>query len=141
MSKLLAVLSREHVQRDWERIRQLLPVEDYCYGELHHADLLELVTAGLAVVLALREGATIHCVAVVEVLAYPRRKVLNVIMVGGTGIKTVLRELHPQLAEYAQALGCDALRGQQKFPAMVRLLKQADPRAKVLYQVTEIPLC
>lgn len=137
--RTLTLLTPQQVESQWSELKKLLPVESYCVGELNSDDLLALVCGGRAFVLVLLEGQKLQCAGVFEVLTYPRRRVLNAIMVGGTGVKYVLQDFLAQLAQYAHKLGADALRCYVR-PSMARLIKRVCPFARDVYTVTEIAL-
>lgn len=138
-TRRLVILTPEQVEADWDWLRCLLNVEDYCAGELHSADIRRMVADRRAVVLALADDAgAIHCAAAVEVMTYPRRRVLNTIMVGGEHLGELYREFLRQRLH--DVLEVDAIRGMVR-PSMARLLRRMARNARDLYTVTEIPLC
>lgn len=134
----LVTLTPEQACAQWETLRRVLNVEAYCAGELDSADLLQLVADGRACILVLADGPVVHCAAAVEILNYPRRRVLNAIMVGGRHLDELYREF--VRLRLHDVLEVDAIRGMVR-PSVARLLRRMAPKARDLYTVTEIPLC
>jgi hypothetical protein len=134
---VLTVLKPQEVRAQWADIDRLLkPVEAHCHGELLVEDILLLVENGAAFVMALFKGDEMILAGAFEVIPYPRKKVLNAIMVGGEGASMTLTQNKDQFSKIARRLGCSAIRGYVR-PSMVRLLQRADPTTRVIYCVTE----
>lgn len=137
--RTLTVLRPDEVEAQWEPLSELLLVEKYCHGELDFFDILDLVRNRAAFILALKEGEKIVCAGAFEVVKYPKRTVLNAIMIGGTQVKTVMDDFMGQMSAYARAVGADAVRG-YVGPSVARLLKKLNPDTRDIYTVVEIAL-
>lgn len=138
---VLTILQPTQVSQRWPEIRALLaPVEPHCHGELIVDDVLKLVLNQRAFVLALMKGNEIVLVGAFEIVSYPRKRVLNLIMVGGSQLVEAVDEFYAALSEYAKCLDATAIRGFVR-PSVARLMRRAKSKPKVIYSVVEMEVC
>lgn len=132
----LTVMTPDQVDACWPVIRKLLaPAIEHCNGEFEVDDLLEMVVEGHAFVVVLL-GEGIELAAVCECLKYPRKTVLNVLVLGGKNLDIVAMKFWPRVAEVAKVLGASSVRGAVR-PAMERYYRRIAPDAMKAYAILE----
>lgn len=138
---ILTVLQPEQVEEQWAQIRALLePVQAHCHGELTVDDVLDLVRDRRAFVLTYAEGGELALVGAFEVIQYPRRRVINAMMIGGKKLGVVLNDFMGDVVKYGKTVGADAVRGYVR-PSVARLVRRSKAKPKLIYSVVEIELC
>jgi len=136
----LHLLTPAQFRDAWPMLRQmLLPIEDHCNGELLVDDVPALVEERKAFILVMFDGGKISLVGVMEVISYPRKSVMNTIMMAGKGSRYLFTECRESVAHIARALGASCIRGYVR-PSVSRLLRQSTPRAREVYSIVEIDL-
>lgn len=136
----LRLLTPAQFRDAWPMLREmLLPVEDHCNGELLVDDVPALVDGRRAFVLVMYDGPEICLVGVMEVIAYPRKSVMNTIMMAGRGSRYLFTECRDAVASIARTLGASCIRGYVR-PSVSRLLRQSTSRAREVYSIVEIDL-
>ena len=85
-------------------------------------DLLRLAHEGRVVIgVFLDDGGAVAMVMVLEFVPYPRRMVLNVVLMAGKGVRKFCRRAWEPLVQYAKAAGADAIVATSR-PAIARVL-------------------
>lgn len=136
----LTILKPEEVACRWSEISELLgPALPHCNGEFELDDLLNLVAGGRAFVLALVNGGRIELASVCECIRYPRKTVLNVLVLGGRRLDVVARQFWDQVAGTARLLGASCVRGAVR-PSMERYYRRIAPAATRAYAILERPV-
>lgn len=136
----LRLLTPAQFRDAWPKLREmLLPVERHCNGELLVDDVPHLVDAHRAFVLVMFEGSELILVGVMEVIAYPRKTVMNTIMMAGRGSPYLFTDCRADVAHIATSLGASCIRGSVR-PSVSRLLRRSTTRAREIYSVVEIDL-
>lgn len=136
----LRLLTPDQVRNDWAFLSGILKsVEPYCNGEVMVEDVPALVDARRAFVLVLLEDGKTVMVGVMEIIHYPRKTVMNTIMLAGRGAKRLFTDCRDKVAYIARELDASCIRGYVR-PSMSRFLKRATPRAKEVCSVVEIEL-
>lgn len=139
-TRKLHLLTPAQFRDAWPKLREmLLPVEDHCNGELLVDDVPALVDERKAFVLAMFDGGKLCLVGVMEIIAYPRKTVMNTIMMAGSGSRYLFTECRDAVASIANTLGASCIRGYVR-PAVSRLLRQSTSRAREVYSIVEIDL-
>lgn len=136
----LRLLTPAQFRDAWPTLRNmLLPVEDHCNGELLVEDVPRLVDERKAFVLVMFEGSSLILAGVMEVITYPRKTVMNTIMMAGRGSRYLFTDCRDAVAAIATTLGASCIRGYVR-PSVSRLLRQSTPRAREVYSIVEIDL-
>lgn len=79
-----------------------------CYEPI---DLLQLAFAGRMGVWFVTRGDELRAVAVTQIIPYPRKRVLDVPFIAGTGLREWQGPLLGALEDHARATGCACLAG------------------------------
>lgn len=133
----LRVLTPSEVNVLWPTIRRLLDLAiPHCNGEFEVDDLLSFVEQGRAFVLVLEDHGVIILAAVCEVMVTPRKKILNVLALGGARLDVLMLSFWSRVHDIGRLLGVDAVRGAVR-PAMQRYYRRIAPEATVAYTILE----
>ena len=135
--KLLRVLRPDEVSRRWDEISGFLGLgSEFGHGDFVIDDIKVLVDDGKAFIVVLEDGGRMILASACEVISYPRRSVMNVMAIGGSGLDVMFGEFWNQVADMGRILGVDAVRGSVR-PSMQRYCKRIAPDATVAYNVLE----
>ena len=131
------VLTPDEVLASWHSIRSLLePAIEHCNGEFEADDLRDMVMNGRAFIFVLEGDAGFVLACVAEVLILPRKKVINVIALGGSKLNVLILQMWDRLAEIGRILGADSIRGSVR-PSMQRYYRRFSPESSVAYTIME----
>lgn len=135
--RTLTVISPDVAEAWWTSIRELLiPAIEHCNGEFEVDDLLAMVMEGKAFVVVMANEEGLELAAICECLKYPRKSVLNVLVLGGRNLDLVAKQFWPKVTEVARILGASSVRGAVR-PAMERLYRRIAPDAVRAYAILE----
>lgn len=133
----LRVLRPDEVSRRWDEISGFLDMgSEFGHGDFVIDDIKVLVDEGKAFIVVLEDGGRMILASACEVISYPRRSVMNVMAIGGSGLDVMFGEFWSQVADMGRILGVDAVRGSVR-PSMQRYCKRIAPDATVAYNVLE----
>lgn len=131
------VLSPAQAEHHWPVIRELLAkAVDHGRGEVEVDDILVLAQSRKMFVVALMEDDRIVAALAAEVLAYPRKSVLNVAFLGGTGVAARSAQLIQFLDASARLLKASAVRCMCR-ESVARLAVRREPSVVRAYVVLE----
>lgn len=100
----------DEVARKWVRIEPMLARATERTGAYQPIDVLQLAFAGrLAIWFCETEAGRLDAVMVTTVQQYPRRRILEVLALGGGNMRAWLRPAARSLMAHAKQLGCDAI--------------------------------
>lgn len=106
------------VVSSWSTVSALLQkCIEFCHGDFEVDDIKVMVEDRSAFILALSKGKETVLAAACQVIVLPRRKVLNVIAVGGKDLDVLYLHFWDELKGIARTLDVDAVRGAVR-PAM-----------------------
>ena len=133
----LNVLLPETVDRQWAEIRALLePGIEHGRGEFDVDDILTMVKDKKAFIAAMTQDGKITLAVCFEILEYPKKCVLYVIDMGGTGFDVIMKICWGHLTDLAQIVGASAIRGAVR-PSMERYCRRVVPEAGKIYTILE----
>lgn len=133
----LRVLLPNEVVASWDSIRPLLLKSiEFCHKEFEVDDILEMVTKKSWFVIGLESDGNIVLAAACEVVQTPRRKILNVIALGGAGADIAALQFWSSIEEICRILGADSVRGAVR-PSMQRYIRRLSPQTTVAYNILE----
>lgn len=133
----LNVLLPETVERQWDELRVLLePGVEHARGEFDVDDILTMVKDKKAFIAAMVQNEKTSLAVCFEVLEYPKKCVLHVLAMGGTGFDVIIKVCWEHLAELAQLVGASAIRGAVR-PSMERYCRRVVPEAGKIYTILE----
>lgn len=133
----LNVLLPETVERQWDELRALLePGIEHSSGEFDVDDILTMVKDKKAFIAAMSQNGKINLAVCFEILEYPKKCVLYVLAMGGTGFDVIIKICWEHLAELAQLVGASAIRGAVR-PSMERYCRRVVPEAGKIYTILE----
>ena len=136
----LHLLTPQQFHDAWTAIRPvLLTVEPHCHGEICVDDIPQLIDDRSAFALVMSDNDEARLVGIMEILEYPRKTVMNTIMVAGRDIRYFFTDCRDDVARIAKSLGATCIRGSMR-PSVSRLLQKSTPRAREIYSVVEIDL-
>ena len=136
----LHLLTPQQVHDVWSVLKPiLLTVEPHCHGEICVDDIPQLIDDQKAFALVMSEGGEACLVGIMEILKYPRKTVMNTIMVAGRDIRYFFTDCRDDIARIAKFFGASCIRGYMR-PSVSRLLQMSTPRAREIYSVVEIEL-
>lgn len=122
----------------WKEVRPLLQrAVVHNKGELIVDDVIDLVWQGKMFVAVLEEDEKILLVVAAEVIYFPKRKVMNLVLVGGTGTTILREQFHERLLQMAKTLEVQAIRCYCRDSVM-RLLQRLDLKITKAYNVLEL---
>lgn len=133
----LRVVHPDEVHSSWEVIGSLLSkCIEHCHGEFDMDDILTLVDRREAFVLALDcDGETVLAAAC-EIIVLPRKRVMNVIALGGKDLDVLHLQFWDRVAEIAKTVEADAVRGAVR-PSMQRYFMRLAPNDFTAYAILE----
>lgn len=136
-SHQLRVIRPDELEALWPTIQRLLALAiPHCNGEFEVDDLRDLVQQGRAFFMVLEDRGVIILAAVCEVIVTPRKKMLNVLALGGARLDMLALSFWGQVQDIGRLLGVDSVRGAVR-PAMQRYYRRIAPEATVAYTILE----
>ena len=91
----------------WHLVAPLLHKATSRTGCYEPIDLLALAMAGRVTIWLCESGAGIAAAVCAEVKQYPRKRILEMLFIGGSHMDLWLRPLVQAIDEYAKQTGCD----------------------------------
>jgi hypothetical protein len=136
----LTVLQPASVEILWPDLYALLaPAEKFAHGEFLIEDILSMVQNEKAFVAVMSHRKHIDLAIVFEVMVYPRKTILHVLAMGGSGFDKVMNSCWKDLERLALCVGASSIRAMVR-PSMKRYARRVAPEAKEVYTVVERPL-
>lgn len=130
-------MTPDEVETSWQNIRPLLEKAiEFCHNEFLVDDILAMVRDRKWFILALFNGQTIIMAAACEVVVTPRRKILNVVALGGAGMDMAALQFWSVVEQVGQTLEVDAVRGAVRA-SMQRYIRRLSPQTVVAYNMLE----
>lgn len=96
----------EEIARDWPVIEALLRKSTVITGCYEPIDLLRMAMAGQVGIWTCVVGGEIQAAVATEVKQYPRKRILEILFVGGSNMKAWLPALVEEMDRHATAMGC-----------------------------------
>lgn len=133
----LRVVHPDEVHSSWEEIGSLLSkCIDYCHGEFNIDDILTMVDRREAFILALECNGETVLAAACEIIVLPRKRVMNVIALGGKDLDVLHLRFWDKISEIAKTVEADAVRGAVR-PSMQRYFMRLAPNDFTAYAILE----
>ena len=136
----LTVLKPSAVEELWTELAALLaPGVQFANGEFDVQDLLWMIRSNKAFAAAMLKDGKIELAGVFEVLEYPKKRVLFVLVMGGQGLDVATSQCWDTLQDLARSVEAVAIRGAVR-PSMERYCRRIIPDAQRIYTVLERPV-
>ncbi len=121
---VLFLTTPELVEQHWPGAAPLLApvVRDAARGEFDLEDLYRMALRGGAIVALVREAETPVLAMVFEFRHYPRRTVINIVALGGSGLAPAAMTFWPYFKAWAKESGAAEIEA-CTAPAMTRVLR------------------
>lgn len=133
----LRVAPPEEVSSSWPKIREHLDrAIEYCGGDFDSDDILRLVGERRAFIILMETGGEIVLAAACEIQELPKKRVMFVMALGGSGLDVLAMHFWSRIQGIAAVLKVDAVRGAVR-PSMQRYYRRIAPDAVVAYTILE----
>lgn len=133
----LRVMPPDEVFSSWHTVSELLEKSiQFCYGEFETVDIKSMVANREAFILSLDKGGETVLAAACQIIVLPRKKVMNVIALGGRDLEILYVHFWDEIQRIAKVLEVDAVRGAVR-PAMQRYYLRIAPNDFTAYTILE----
>ena len=103
------IVQPEDIAYIWEQVSPLIEMaRKHSEGELETDDFLEPLTHGDMQLWIATEDNNMHSAMVTQIVPYPQKKILRVILIAGSDIKK-LYEFNDMIESFAIKTGCSAM--------------------------------
>lgn len=119
----------------WPQVEHLLlPALGFNQGELAPEDILQFLRDNQMWLLTIHQSDKIVAAAVLELVQYPRKRSLRIVLLGGSGLQDWMGELQVATNDMAKSMGASfvELHGRPGWERALRKLDRVHPKAIVM---------
>ena len=124
----------------WPQVEHLLlPALQFGNGEMEVEDVLQRLRSNDMWLLTIHNAGDIVAAAVLELVQYPRKRSLRIVLLGGSGLQSWLKELQGTMNEMAKRVGASfvEIQGRPGWERALRKLSRVRPYAVVMVMEVE----